>query len=335
MSKRISLPATLLVLLLLLEAGTPPNLALAQAGTEEQERTDCDINEELFPPRNFFPHEDTEEAAFPPPPVPSWADTYHYTVNGVINAHLILPSTASCPWHTLGEATPFITRPATEELKALARKLPAWEEQADDLYEAEMADVLSEFQREYSCAMRQYGSNVIPEIYADFTERALIPDDDSASIDSNTILQEKTRRVNRILLEAEISKRALFRTLAFIANMDRLRPLEGVLGCFTLVSLDIRNLLGLATEATACLPRVWDVRSSLRNVSANPAPATPYPTSLSTPSNTILHTIPSYPSEFRTTLPPSWGEMRTTSNVEMHTPEPIDPQDVPVLTPVE
>jgi hypothetical protein len=68
-----------------------------------------------------------------------------------------------------------------------------------------------------------------------------------------------------IAKERRIARPVLQRTLQLIGGMDRLEPLGVDIECLKRTSLDIRNSLGLISQAASCLTRIEDTQGSLRD----------------------------------------------------------------------
>ncbi|MBU0766279.1 hypothetical protein KKF55_00630 [Patescibacteria group bacterium] len=68
-----------------------------------------------------------------------------------------------------------------------------------------------------------------------------------------------------ILQELTIARRSLERTLTFLSGFNHLRPIDMELTCLQQASLDVRNGLALAADASSCLPRVWNNKDVLRD----------------------------------------------------------------------
>lgn len=190
-------------------------------------------------------------------PFETWAPFYHNTVLAVTEAHIqSLGNVNALPLQCTAEDYEELV-PASEPLQALAATLPAYRD-AESLTEVDMAPVLLEFLRVYECSMKQrkeYLSVYIPREYSPNTFMRL--GDFFAAKSVQNDIMEKEMRVSRLALE---------RTLGLIGGFDRLRPLSLDIECIKRASLDLRNVLGLASDASSCLPRAWDTHGSLRDL---------------------------------------------------------------------
>jgi hypothetical protein len=204
----------------------------------------CSGSLNLFNPREFL----------------DWEKTYHGRVGAVIKAHLEDPKVI---------CTKDEPQVPTEALKLLARDLPPWQNPAplDSLSEKDMGAVLLEYLRIYECSMRQYQITMANEIRNDaFIEGSPTFLKYGLPFSWYDLSVEMTDRDRKIQTEMTAARAALERTLSLVGGMDRLRPLDTNMECLQRSSLDIRNIMSLAADTTACLPRVWDARGSLRDL---------------------------------------------------------------------
>ncbi len=181
-----------------------------------------------------------------------WPAYYHDTVADVVDAHLrqmgdITHASLQC---TASETVQ--VEDATDELRAVARSLPAWKARADSLSQSELTPVLLEFLRIYECSLNEWRD----ERWAKSLSGADMGARSVRMLAENQLIE----------YELTIAHPILERTLLIVAGFDRLRPLAYGTECLKRTSLDLRNVLGLAAEATACLPRTWDARGSLRDL---------------------------------------------------------------------
>lgn len=184
-----------------------------------------------------------------------WKTQYHDTVSAVIQADI----------DSLGDPL-CIDRddnlpPPTEELKDLAGTLPPWNNSPSrlaQLSEADMSAVLLEYLRTYQCAMLEYR--------AFYTSGGNTGEStSSAPLSRMEFAMQQGEREELIKSEMAISREAMNRTLALTGRLNRLRPLFFEIDCFLAASVDLRNLLGLGAEISACLPRIQDAHGSLRD----------------------------------------------------------------------
>ena len=183
------------------------------------------------------------------------AETYHETVNDIIEDHLRglrTLSTASLQCAADGYRQ---LLPARESLIDLASALPPWKnpDRLESLSQADIGSVLLEFLRTYECALHER-SEFLPTFI--IGTKAIMRGEYEA------LSNAERATIQRELL---IARPALDRTLTLIGGLDRLQPLAADIECLKRTSLDLRNIVGLLAEATSCLARIEDARGSLRD----------------------------------------------------------------------
>lgn len=188
-----------------------------------------------------------------------WPETYHGTVSKVIEAHMKKMQETSAADITCTADDYAGMMKATPELAKLASDLEPWK--GRQVSELEMAPVLREYLRVYECSLEETGY--------------FLPGSQSSSVSSSGIprgkyMDEKSKDRALIGRELASSRMTLERTLALISGTDRLQPLALDVECIRRASLDLRNVLGLAAESAACMPRATDVRGSLRDLKDDP-----------------------------------------------------------------
>jgi len=187
-----------------------------------------------------------------------WKDEYHKRVSEVVEAHIqSIAQTSQNPLQCTAEDYASVLRPS-DKLSALASELPAWKDRTDGLSEADAGSVLLEYLRVYECSLneRRYLLSVSP----------LLPTERDTPMDIGDLNTEVRKEVAIIEKEVAIARPILERTLTIVGGYDRLRPLMIDIECLKRASLDLRNVLGLAAEASACMPRIWDTHGSLRDL---------------------------------------------------------------------
>lgn len=196
--------------------------------------------------------------------IETWSNQYHYEVSKVVNAVAAEQPVLAC------------LKPRSEdvpaELRSLAQYLPPWStpERLQSLRTEDVGSVLLEYLRLYECALQER-SWEIPERAA-LEERAKAEDEKRAFIGFPIfdLTVESTRQMQFIEREMAIARPAMTRTLLFLAGTQRLRPLSQNMECLSRASADLRNALGLAAETSACIPKIWDARGTLRNSTFGP-----------------------------------------------------------------
>ena len=130
----------------------------------------------------------------------------------------------------------------------LAALLPPWKESSRlaHLSEMDIGPVLLEYLRTYECSLSERDNLlfiIVPREHGtDSMERGLYQD---------TVAEQS----ELITHERSIARATLDRTLLILGGLDRLTPLGADIECLKRTSLDIRNSLGLVSQAAACLPR--------------------------------------------------------------------------------
>lgn len=194
---------------------------------------------------------------------------YHATVAGVVNAHLSeLADINTLPLQCTANDYRGLLQPSTA-LSALAAQLPEWgPSRAAKLSEADLGPVLLEYLRVYECALHERERFLVPTVQ-DEKEKVVKDKDgnDIRTIKTSDLVDEKDRQQKILTEELLTARPALERTIAFLGVIDRLRPLSAELECLKRASLDLRNVTGLTAEAASCMPKIWDARGSLRDLS--------------------------------------------------------------------
>lgn len=196
-------------------------------------------------------------------PFSQWIDTYHETVDDVVESHLeSIRDINTTPLQCTAGDYATLVKP-TDALRSLAVTLPPWQsdERKKALSETEIGPVLLEYLRTYECALnerRTYLSITIPKEW-----RTTDPGKVLTQIAYSKTEAEQQRMIDHELV---LARTALDRTLLITGGYDRLRPLSLDIECLKRTSLDIRNLLGLVSQTSACLPRIRDARGSLRDL---------------------------------------------------------------------
>ncbi len=256
MSKRLALIGLLMLGSLAVPSAERLNAALAPVGASTA-LPSCEWNKTLFPQ----PALETLTENLTVSEI--WAKTYHDRVRAIIDAHQApAGESLSC------ENAP--VRAASAPLTALAGELSPWKGGAVAT-ESDMGSVLLEHLRVYECSLRQR-SFLLPSLISQ--EVAAINAVSNAAFGpivgpqvSLVSLPAAYTRLAReetfIRSELELAGNALRRTLNVRAGEDRLAPLSWIMECLARASTDIANELGLMAEASACMPRTWDVNGSL------------------------------------------------------------------------
>lgn len=189
-----------------------------------------------------------------------WAQTYHQKVGEIVEEHLgSFSSPAKCDAATGGESLP-----AGPKLAELAQKLPSWRSRPAS--QTEVGSVLLEYLRAYECALEERIYFLHPDALEFLRSEMEASGSASSEIYLSQIFSEASAEDDVILHERATARPTLERTLATVAGLVRLLPLNGELQCIERTSLDIRNALALSAEASACLPRIWNTKDPLRDL---------------------------------------------------------------------
>lgn len=247
MNKRISLVGALLSL-----------STLAGCGIIEQDRGSSSL---MLPPcsnlGNVFGSSRAE----------TMQSAYHGTVANVINAHIndladINTQLLQC---TANEFRGLVE--PSSALTDLARLLPEWGPSRPDVSEADLAAILLEYLRVYECSLQQRGQFLSVFILREQGQFTTQPDGSEIQFMPSSDLTEQQEKESAIIAhELSTARPILERTLAFLGNIDRFRPLSAELECLKRASLDLRNAMGLLAESASCMPKIWDARGSLRDL---------------------------------------------------------------------
>lgn len=207
----------------------------------------CEESEDVFPSSLDFSD-----------PIERLSEDYHQTVDAVVSAHAEQRAIA---------CSDNLKETPSAALRSLAEKLPPWKDSEDlnDLAETDIGPVLLEYLRMYECALKE-------ELF--FMPSRVANDVELTNVVHLPVwLRTFAGRWRRIGDELFFARKTLNRTLTYIGGADRLRPVDASLECLQRSSLDIRNILGLTADASACLPRAWDARTSLRDAASSSSAA--------------------------------------------------------------
>lgn len=160
---------------------------------------------------------------------------------------------------------------SSSALGVIAQSLPPWQDPNDfaRLDRNDVGIVLLEFLRVYECALVDHNYYLVLDVIEErFREEAgggplprVVP-----SFDYQELIVEMERRRKIILQEMTVARPALERALQIITSIARLSPLDAEMHCLQRASLDLRNGLGLASDASVCLPKGWDAKDPLRDL---------------------------------------------------------------------
>lgn len=234
---------------------------LAQSGATAQETEEvlypdlppCTIDDPLYRRVNFAGKD-----------LADWPETYHGTVNRVINEHLEQPE-LKCDGASYEE---LLKTESGSQLQLLAKTLPPWDTEGErrQLKQSDMSMVLLEYLRVYECALEEY-KIWAPEIeHRNLFQVQVISNPLTWVARFADVVENTEASIRLIEAEMKTARTTLYYSINLIAAYDRLRPLQAEIDCVQRASLDIRNVTALSAEVSACLPRVWSPKDPLRDL---------------------------------------------------------------------
>lgn len=137
------------------------------------------------------------------------------------------------------------------------------------LSQLDMGTVLLEYLQMYECALVER-SIFLPTETLDQEQRRSrrlgeLPSPIKDLIFISEVVNNAIADRKLIFDELLFARRSLKRTLALTTGYLRMKPMETEILCLQQASLDLRNSFALAADASSCLPRVWNIKTSLRN----------------------------------------------------------------------
>ncbi len=243
--------ALLAVALPFLLRGTAGRWLGQATGAPLPELPPCEANETLFPRDVLVPENTTV--------IDQWSALFHKRVALVIEEHIAqLKTGGACEENARIEATP--------ALRELAADL-----EVDGVTQENMAAILLQYLGAYECALQTESFVTEPQVSADLERRIREQTGGRTTSVNITALGNAFNQEHiDIQRQIDLSRIALHRTLVYVSGYGRLQPLGGAVQCLLGATVDIRNALDLAAEASACMPRIWNARGSLRTISDEP-----------------------------------------------------------------
>lgn len=151
-------------------------------------------------------------------------------------------------------------------LKSLASSLPSWQVRREELTDADTYDVLLDYLEAFGCSLKSK-SVTLPIDYSYASE---------SSSSAKTFFGQLVKYLNWTDVSAQqlvLERETLRRSLTLLMGLNRVKPLDHAFLCLNRASKDLRNGLGLLSEASDCLAnRTWDTRQWLRKMQI---PSTP------------------------------------------------------------
>lgn len=240
---RIGVP---LYLITLLWTGSGQDfLGTVKSGWKTPSLPACEANEKLFPREGTV----TEGTSL----VDRWSKLYHDRVRLVVDEHIRQLQIGS----TCGTSARTNPSPALELLgKDLGR---------DDVHQEDFATLLLRYLETYECAL-QSEEFVVEAQAENVLANRKKQKNEQYTFGILDFQEEVQRERSQIAQELRIARSANHRTLVYLSGYGRFQPLNSALQCLMGATVDIRNSLDLAAEASACLPRIWDAKTSLRTL---------------------------------------------------------------------
>ncbi len=228
----------------------------------------CSKENTPFADKDFANYSKADEKG----PTYQWGELFDEKVQEVVDAHmrLLLPPEKKADPDAGGQndsKSPVCTAatyremiPASSKLSALANALPGFKNRRKQLSEVDMDAVLLEWLRVYQCSLKE------EETFAQQHIQQESNDNDSPY----DVEAELERRRSFIEYELSTSQQKISRLMTVLGGLNRLRPLTAELTCLERTSADIRNNISLLSEASACLPRALNAKTSLRDFTIEP-----------------------------------------------------------------
>ncbi len=187
--------------------------------------------------------------------VDDWAKRYHGRVAAIIEEDLQ-------DIRTGGTCDETVQGAPTAGLKKLADDLGR-----QNVHQSNLPDLLLEYLRRYECALHTESFVIEERATNDLSRQLARRNSTNAGIgfEDYSIAVDRERR--QIGQELALAQPALHRTLVYRSGYSRLQPLAHSLQCLAGATVDIKNALSLAAEASACLPRIWDAHIPVRTLS--------------------------------------------------------------------
>ena len=158
-----------------------------------------------------------------------------------------------------------------DALSKLAAALPAWG--GDPVHDTDLAAVLLEYLDQYGCSLRAQTDEIVNQVRGDVRAASSEGQQRSSTVANawNTVTEEIRRRGDERQAKLDASREVMQRVLMLIVNMDKLRPLDDTFVCLNRTSKDLRNVLGLLADGSACVStKTWDAKTPLRDLSSIP-----------------------------------------------------------------
>ena len=211
-------------------------------------------------------------------PFKDWPSTYHSTVDVIIKEHLEMTQDIGKKQLDCTAANTLSVLPPSFPLNLLAATLPPWEspERSGTLSELHAAAVLKEYVRVYECANLERRESLAVRVNE--RENGTVGSGSGTTgsgvsgsggqrtgWERGPFQKEEDIQLAQINRELAIARPALERTLDVLGSIDQLLPLAIETECIKRASLNLRNAVGLLSDALSCSTKIPG-KSSLRDL---------------------------------------------------------------------
>jgi hypothetical protein len=198
-----------------------------------------------------------------------WSCVYHNTVDSILEGVLNQDQPSICGPES---------KDAASELTFLAGQLEPWslndslpEEEQIPITTDQTPSILQEYLRVYECALYEHETNLPASVLS------VLYEEDKDNSPAFNLFNHTLRSLGdqeRLTYEITRSRKALQQSLLLLSRGRPSGAMGGHLACLQRVSLDLRNIMGLAAEAGSCLPKSWNARDVLRDYTDREQPDT-------------------------------------------------------------
>jgi hypothetical protein len=209
-----------------------------------------------------------------PMPYPEWKTRYHDNITIILEDflgrtakdHLALRRSSTGPASCFQQREDF----ASPVVGQIASTLEPWAAGGAPFSQADTVPVLLEYLRVYECSLVERSLSLPVEIWREETDRrGLLP----GGLNANpfffiTLWETWSQQSQDIRRELAIARPTLERALGFMGTVHMTRIFERDVECIQRASLDIRNAFALSADAAACMPRIWNAKDPLRDLTA-------------------------------------------------------------------
>ncbi len=172
--------------------------------------------------------------------------------------HLRAPSSWSCDAESFEELAPDSPR-----LRDLAENLPSWDDDEPVVFSS-FTPLLLELQRVYECTLSEFERDV--DGVVNRGHDSLYDDEEQSLPETFFTTTDRVDRLQReIQKEKRITRAAVERSVEVFRSFELASPFAVELHCLHREATDVRNNLSLIADAVSCMPRIWDISTSLHD----------------------------------------------------------------------